>query len=66
VIDEYKIGKYVNLEDAPAIAQTIKEMANNSTLLDELSSNCIQASVSTFNWESQEKILIDLYMDLLS
>jgi len=61
VIDTYKTGKYVNLKNSTALAKTIDDMISNESELVQMSENCIQASEQHFYWESQEKILFELY-----
>jgi len=64
VIDQYKIGKYVNLQDSTALAKTIDELFTNDEILSKMSANCIHTSEGHFNWNSEEQLLFDLYQSL--
>ena len=66
VIDEYNVGKYVNLEDANLLAKAINEMLINDSQLMQMSKNCITASEEKFYWKSQEKLLFEFYENLIS
>jgi glycosyltransferase involved in cell wall biosynthesis len=61
IIDQYQVGKYVNLEDATALSKTIDNLFTNETELIQMSKNCITASEQKYDWESQEKLLLELY-----
>ena len=61
IIDQYQVGKYVNLEDATALSKTIDQLFTNEAELLQMSKNCITASEQKYDWESQEKLLLELY-----
>ncbi len=61
IIDQYQVGKYVNLEDANALSKTIDNLFTNEAELLQMSKNCITASEQKYDWESQEKLLLELY-----
>jgi len=54
VIDEYKVGKYVDPEDENELINTLNEMINNEENLDEYRKNCENAS-KELNWEAEFK-----------
>jgi glycosyltransferase involved in cell wall biosynthesis len=66
IIDTYQTGKYVNLEEAGHFAETIRSMFEAPEQLQAMSDNCIEAAEKVFNWESQEKLLLELYYSLLT
>ncbi|MEI6594936.1 MAG: glycosyltransferase [Bacteroidota bacterium] len=61
IIDQYQVGKYVDLEDANALSKTIDNLFTNDAELLQMSKNCITASEQKYDWESQEKLLLELY-----
>lgn len=66
VIDTWKVGRYVNLEDAQALSKTIEEMLNDPQALKAMSDHCVHAADTHFNWKSQEEILIRFYRQLIA
>ena len=65
VIDEYEVGKYTDMTNAIKLSETIEAMFANEANLKEMSLNGIAASEKTFNWNSQEKILFEMYEEVL-
>lgn len=52
VIDDYSVGKYVNMDDANEIIFTLKELLSNDAELNQYKSNCINAA-KILNWERE-------------
>jgi glycosyltransferase involved in cell wall biosynthesis len=61
IIDKYKLGKYTNISDAKAIADTLEEMMQNGTALDTYAKNNINAAKNFFNWKTEEVKLLGCY-----
>ena len=51
VIDEHKVGKYVNMDDDDEIKDTLKNLSNDQTQLKEFKANCERAA-KILNWEN--------------
>lgn len=66
VVDEWKIGVTADLTDAHAIAAAIEKLFTNQDEIDRMQQNCIDAAEQHYNWESQEKILFEMYAAMLS
>ncbi len=52
VIDEHKVGKYVNMDDENEIKVTLKNLLNDQTQLKEFKANCGSAA-KILNWENE-------------
>lgn len=52
VIDEHKVGKYVNMDDDNEIKDTLKNLLGDLTQLKEFKSNCRRAA-KILNWENE-------------
>lgn len=62
----FNCGMAVNLKDAYSIAQAIKQILNEPKLLENMTTEAINASRQLYNWHSQEKILLELYQRMIN
>ncbi len=65
IIDKYECGISVNPLDVEEITEAIKYLINNPDKAIKMGLNGRKAVVEHYNWQSQEKVLIDLYRLLL-
>jgi glycosyltransferase involved in cell wall biosynthesis len=65
VLDKFKAGIAVDLTSPEAIAKAMHTLLTQPQQLDEMQAQCIAAVESTYNWQSQEKILLELYASLI-
>lgn len=65
LIDKYSCGIYVQHDSLYEIEQAINELLNNPTHAKEMGKNGRRAVEEEFNWGTQEKILLELYRELL-
>ena len=52
IIDDYSVGKYVNMDDTNEIIFTLKKLLSNDVELKNYKSNCINAA-KILNWERE-------------
>lgn len=64
IIDQYNLGRYTNISDAAAIADTLGEMMQSGTQLDTYARNNIDAAKNFFNWSTEETKLLACYNEL--
>jgi glycosyltransferase involved in cell wall biosynthesis len=64
IVEKEQIGLCTNLQDANAVAASIKQLFID-TNLDQLQTNNIHAAENIYNWEKDEVTLIQLYKQLL-
>jgi glycosyltransferase involved in cell wall biosynthesis len=60
IVDEHGVGALFDASDPDSIAQTVSEMVPR---LDEFRRNARRAA-SSYSWESQEEVLLDVYQSL--
>lgn len=65
IIDEYKCGIYVNPYSEKEITDAINYILSNPDKAKQMGANGRRAVNEKYNWSSQEKILFQLYKDLL-
>jgi len=61
--NEYKVAVLVDNLSAESIAKTINALINDPALQSELRTNCHQARMK-YNWQREEKVLINFYQQL--
>lgn len=61
--DRYHIAYLIDALDSAAIAQGIKALQDNQSLVDELKSNC-QRAANENNWQIESQQLIKIYSNL--
>jgi glycosyltransferase involved in cell wall biosynthesis len=64
-LKKYEVGKAVDLNTAQSLADGIRGILADPATLDRMQQNCYKAAAEEYNWESQEKILVELYWSLL-
>lgn len=52
VIDEHKVGKYVNMDDDDEIKDTLKNILSDQTQLKEFKAHC-ESAAKILNWENE-------------
>jgi glycosyltransferase involved in cell wall biosynthesis len=62
---EFEVALLISPESHTDIAKAITILLNNEDTWNRLHDHCLQAS-RKWNWEAQEKILLDIYQDLLT
>lgn len=65
IIDKYHCGICVDPEDSNDIADAINTLVNNPEQAKQMGDNARKAAEQEFNWGEQEKILYDIYDNLL-
>jgi glycosyltransferase involved in cell wall biosynthesis len=63
--EQFEVAILINDLSTEGIATTISAVMNNQELLERLHVNCLEAR-KVFNWQSEERILIQFYKNLLS
>jgi len=63
--NEYKVAVLTSDLSAPSLAEKINTMIHDENLLNELRQNCIRAR-KKFNWQAEEKNLLQFYQQLFS
>ena len=66
IIDKYKCGICINPNNINEIVEAIKYLIENEEVRNEMGENGIKAVLKEYNWNSNEKELLDLYYKLLS
>lgn len=66
IIKKYKCGICINPTDITAIKDAVKFLLGNPEEAKRMGENGRKAVESEFNWESQEKILLEMYKDVLN
>jgi len=61
ITDKYNCGIAINPNDINKIQQSIEYLVNNSNIAFEMGQNGRKAVIEEYNWNTQEKILLDLY-----
>ena len=64
IIDEWKCGIYVNPHDIKAIRETINYLIENKDIAKQMGDNGRRAVMEKYNWNTQEKILLEMYKKL--
>ena len=68
VVEQYKVGKAINIEDMNEIVPVLKEWCKNKEMLDQFRKNCAVAS-KELNWSEEYKVFkygVAHYIDFLS
>ncbi len=66
IVRKYQCGVVVNNpEDQEEIATAIKYILDNPKVAEEMSINAKKATQEVFNWDTQERVLFDIYKKLL-
>lgn len=63
--EKEKVGLTVEYTEE-ALKQAIVKLRDNRELRERLGKNALRAAITKYNWESQEKILFDVYENLKS
>lgn len=63
IVNKYHVGKIIPSHNPKDIADTIQELIDNSTLLNELKENCLNARLKE-NWNNETKAISDFYPKL--
>jgi glycosyltransferase involved in cell wall biosynthesis len=66
IVDQSRCGLLVNPADTRAIADAIEYLLTHSEEAQQMGERGQQAVAQTFNWETEERNLLDLYDRLLS
>ena len=66
VVLENNIGLVFNPQDPKDIADKVKKILSDEGLLEKMKEKAFKLGQTSYNWEFEEKKLIDLYKDLLS
>lgn len=64
IINEYKCGICVNPQDEKNIYDAIKCLTNNYELACEMGKNAKRAVIEKYNWNTQEKVLLEIYSNM--
>lgn len=64
VNDEQEVAVLITDMSAKNIAQQLNNLLGNELLYQKLQANCIQAK-AVYNWQNEEKILLNLYRKIL-
>lgn len=64
IIKEYNCGISVNPEDEEAIYQAMTKIFENKEKTKKMGENAKRAIMEKYNWETQEKILLEIYANL--
>ena len=64
IIDEWKCGIYVNPHDIKAIRDAINYLIENKDIAKQMGDNGRRAVMEKYNWNTQEKILLEMYKGL--
>ena len=64
IIDNYKCGITVSINDNNGISDAIKFIMDNRTIAEEMGRNGMEAVREKYNWSTQEKKLIKMYKEL--
>jgi len=65
IIEKNKCGICVDPNDKKAIKNAILKLYNNNDLRNQYSQNGLELVQKKYNWITQEKILLDLYREIL-
>ncbi|MFN5025720.1 MAG: glycosyltransferase family 4 protein [Bacteroidota bacterium] len=65
VLKKYKAGIAIDLSNASALADTIVFALSHPDKLDSMQNEGIRAAESEYNWESQQRILAELYTSMI-
>lgn len=60
IVQKYDVGRVISHHSVQGIASTIKELIDNTALLDELKVNCKKAAQQE-NWEKESAVLKEIY-----
>jgi glycosyltransferase involved in cell wall biosynthesis len=66
IVQRYKCGIYVDSNDINSISRAIKHLIDNKEEAYEMGQNGRKAVFEEFNWNTQEKVLLQTYKSLLS
>ena len=66
IIKEDDVGATFDPEDPKDIARAIKEIFSDETKYKQMKENALKAAKEKYNWENEEKKLINLYRGLLN
>jgi glycosyltransferase involved in cell wall biosynthesis len=61
VLHKYKAGLAVDLNNPVEIADAIQQMLHSPEMLDSMQQEATKAAEADYNWESQKRILYELY-----
>lgn len=56
IVEKYKVGKVVNVDDENEVLQTIQNMIDNELQLIEFKKNC-EVAAKELNWQNEYKVL---------
>ena len=65
IITKYNCGICVNYDNPEQIREAILDLANNPAKACQMGRNGKSAILNTYNWKTQEKVLINLYETLV-
>ncbi len=65
IIEKVDCGICINPKDPKAISEAIQTLLNDKNKAKEMGENGRNAVLSTYNWESEEKKLLQLYGELI-
>jgi len=65
IIEKEDCGICVNPVDPNAIAKAIKSLLNDTNKAKQMGENGRNAVMSIYNWDSEEKKLNKIYLDLI-
>jgi len=60
IVEKYSIGNIIRSHDPVMLAEDIREMLENRSMLETYKQNCRTAALSE-NWEEEQKILLTIY-----
>ena len=66
IVEENKVGLTFDPEDPKDIARTVKEILSDETRYKQMRENAFKVAREKYNWELEEKKLINLYRGLLN
>jgi glycosyltransferase involved in cell wall biosynthesis len=65
IINENNCGKCVDPFDIRATKKAVEELLSNDKLAEEMGLNGREAVLKQFNWEIEEKKLINIYRSII-
>ena len=66
MLDKYDVGIAVNPNDPEEILSAINTLKNDGSLRERLAGNAREAVEKVFNWENEEKKLLNVYDSIMS
>lgn len=65
IVNEYKCGIAVDPSNVDEISSAVYKLINDSDLAKEMGRNGRKAVANSFNWQTQEKVLLDMYKNMI-